>query len=97
MQAAVQPLGGDCPDDVDRLPLGRPIESYPVTMGIRVTLRYPDGAEVGKPPDIVVDALPPLGSEINILSVVFVVDQVSLMVRGNGDTYYTVRLREGTP
>jgi hypothetical protein len=66
-------------------------------MGFRVTLRYPDGAEVGKPPDVVVDALPPIGSEVNIMSETYLVEQVSLGVRGNGDAFYTVRLRETVP
>jgi hypothetical protein len=61
-------------------------------MGFRVTLRYPDGGEIGSPSDVEVDALPPIGAEVNIVGRPWTVGQISLSVPGDGKGYYTVVL-----
>ena len=62
-------------------------------MKFRVTLRYPDGAEISRPPDIEVEALPPIGTVMHILGMDFIVNGLNLDVRGNGYTGYTVQLK----
>lgn len=62
-------------------------------MNIYVTLSYPDEfADHRLPPSIEVDALPPIGSEVNVVENRFVVRGVHLDVRGNGSTFYTIQL-----
>lgn len=59
-----------------------------------ISLVYPDGSLYDPmPKTLEVDALPPLGTEVNTGAGRLVVSAVHLDIRGNKQSFWTVRLR----